>query len=475
MSYITLNDYKVVGSGAYGKVYVGTHNTNKLATKRRYIVNSNSVPSGCIHLNEIDIMCRMRHPNILHAITMQKENPISDSFRSDSKDPRGEDRGVTYRADLVYLITNAADGDLSTFSISDNATILDTESKDKLRDYMWQIFSAIACLHSNGYIHRDIKPSNILYTVHDDKVHITLCDFDMCLPMISQLLSVKAMTPEYTPPEVLIQGADVMYTDKVDIWGAGLVMYDLVKGDTLIKRNGRSGQDLDDYILAFHHTHLPGGDTLDITNKEYEIDTDCNLDLGDKEVNDLLHHMLECDVDKRWSILQCMRHPLFQGREVPQEIVSHLSLIDDHDAIFFDHIINTHYITEEMAKVFDSYLDIISENEMYGFFLGLDILMRVCHRKYKGKERNLAVCCFNLGMKYFGKESARFSRIDNEDAKKIEYNIIANHLSGNIYRDTVYNHINSNPERIYTYLMSNKLFPNKLSTVVSAIRKVLDS
>jgi hypothetical protein len=132
-----------------------------------------------------------------------------------------------------------------------------------------------------------------------------------------------------------------------------------------------------------------------------------------------------------------------------------------------------------MAAVFDPYMEEkdptchLSESRMYGFFLGLDILMRVCTKKYHGDKRNLAICCFNLGMKFYGKEQALYIPIDPEDAKRIEYSIIADKLDGKIYRDNIYNHIQGFHREIYKYLMAPQIFPCKFSELLTAIKKNL--
>lgn len=485
---IVLSECRVIGSGAYGKVYSGVHQGKKYATKRRYIVDTTSIPPGCIHVNEIDTMCRLKHPNLLNAITMQRENPVPDSFRSDRLNPSGSTSDYKFRADLIYMLTDTADGDLSDIFLSPTGKVEGNDPygmdvKEVLRDHMWQVFSGIAYIHAQGFVHRDIKPSNILYFLHQEgenkcRKEIRICDFDMCYPDIQAMNSAKAMTPEYTPPEILVQGVDVTYTPKVDVWGAGHVMYHLVTGESLIVRGDRVRQDLDNYIIAVEKAHFPSGSSIQIPSYLQEdiarIDPGEKplFDLGDPEVNDLLLHMLDCDPEKRYSVLDCMRHPFFQGREIPPECIPSLPN-DKGDILVFDHTLEKHTITEDMANVFDEQLEDLSDNQMYGFFLGLDILMRVCAKKYRGDTKNLAICCFNLGMKYFDKESAKFIPISVDAAKRIEYNIISSYLGGKIYRDTVYNHIGDHADKIYRYLMAPDLLPNKLSVLINAIRKSL--
>ena len=129
-----------------------------------------------------------------------------------------------------------------------------------------------------------------------------------------------------------------------------------------------------------------------------------------------------------------------------------------------------------MALVFDEKLD--GSIDDHGFFLGLDMLLRVCVNKYRGRPRDLAICCYNLGMKYFNKETARVIPLEAETIKRVEYSIIATHLKGKVYRDTIYNHVEptiSNKKRIYKYLMTPSLFtrPRRFSELLEAIQSLL--
>lgn len=462
---IYLSDCKVIGHGSFGRVYTGKYNDKSYAVKRRYIVQANYVPPGCVHVNEIDAMCRLKHKNLLHAINLQQTNPIPDNFKMDTNMPNGDSSNVKFRADLIYLITDMYDGDLSDIQICNTGMITNSD-KDLLKSIMWQILDGINYLHSQNMIHRDLKPANILFKkIDSNNYDIKICDFDMCLPELLEFTMSKAMTPEYTPPEVLDQESDILYSKINDIWGIGNTLYQLVKGTSIITRGDKKDEELDRYILAMQKKYLPNGDSIMTDLSDVKLSNEkISLDLGDNQANDLLQHMLDCNPDTRYNIKQCMEHPFFS--ESGYKYIEY----DKNN----DFMLDKHYITEEMAQIFDEQLLHCTTNQYYGLFLGLDILMRVCSKKYKGNGRNLAICCFNLGMKYYYKETSKFITIDTDTAKRIEYNIIANYLQGKIYRDTIYNHIGTHQNDVYKYLMApDILMPCKFSSLLHAIKNNL--
>ncbi|CAN1331949.1 Serine/threonine-protein kinase PEPKR2 [Linum perenne] len=84
--------------------------------------------------------------------------------------------------------------------------------------------------HEMGVVHRDIKPENILI-VSSGK--IKLADFGLGLLKFcnlcwcaGQTLSGLAGSPAYVAPEVLQED----YSEKVDIWSAGVLLHALLAG-----------------------------------------------------------------------------------------------------------------------------------------------------------------------------------------------------------------------------------------------------
>ena len=91
------------------------------------------------------------------------------------------------------------------------------------REFMMKLLRSCQHVHANGMIHRDIKPENIL--LNGDVVK--LADLGSCRGLYQdQPLTEYISTRWYRAPECLL--TDGYYGYKMDIWGVGCVMYEIL-------------------------------------------------------------------------------------------------------------------------------------------------------------------------------------------------------------------------------------------------------
>ena len=79
-----------------------------------------------------------------------------------------------------------------------------------------------------GIVHRDIKPENFLLYNDGHRIKIKLIDFGFATYCKEdETMNDQLGTPQYAAPEIFEQKP---YNFKVDMWSAGVVLYNMVKG-----------------------------------------------------------------------------------------------------------------------------------------------------------------------------------------------------------------------------------------------------
>ncbi|AAZ10342.1 protein kinase, putative [Trypanosoma brucei gambiense DAL972] len=95
--------------------------------------------------------------------------------------------------------------------------------EEAIIEWMVELLSGLAHLHSRRVVHRDIKTSNIFVT---EKNHLKLGDFGVCTVLTSASIATNSMvgTPLYFSPEVCAGDA---YDVRSDVWSLGVVFYEM--------------------------------------------------------------------------------------------------------------------------------------------------------------------------------------------------------------------------------------------------------
>ncbi|KAJ0256861.1 Serine/threonine-protein kinase PEPKR2 [Hirschfeldia incana] len=157
-------------------------------------------------------------------------------------------------------------------------------SEQRAANIFKDLMLVINYCHEMGVVHRDIKPENILLT---SAGKIQLADFGLAMRIAKgQTLSGLAGSPAYVAPEVLSES----YSEKVDVWSAGVLLYALLSG-----------------VLPFK------GDSLDAifeAIKKVKLDFNSGVwEFVSKPARDLLARMLTRDESARITADEVLRHP----------------------------------------------------------------------------------------------------------------------------------------------------------------------
>eukprot|EP00730_Choanoeca_flexa_P015687 TRINITY_DN7259_c0_g1_i3.p1 TRINITY_DN7259_c0_g1~~TRINITY_DN7259_c0_g1_i3.p1 ORF type:complete len:574 (+),score=87.91 TRINITY_DN7259_c0_g1_i3:137-1858(+) len=193
---------RTIGIGAFGKAWLAKQqSTNKeFCMKEMSIDNEQAMMEA---RSEAQVHAHLKHPFIIQ-------------FEEVVKTPT-----------MVYIVMEYADqGDL--------ATLLDERSASKrhlpeeqLMVWMTQILQALAYIHRRGMIHRDVKSANI-FLMRSGVVKLGDMGCARVLEDNASRIDMRTCaspcgTPLYQAPE---QTKGTAYTQKVDIWALGCVLYE---------------------------------------------------------------------------------------------------------------------------------------------------------------------------------------------------------------------------------------------------------
>ncbi|KAJ3124813.1 hypothetical protein HK098_000853 [Nowakowskiella sp. JEL0407] len=190
-----------------------------------------------------------------------------------------------------------------------------TISESKAKMYFWQICKAVEYMHGKGIFHRDIKPENIL--VADNL--IKLADFGSCRGIHSKPPFTEYIaTRWYRSPECLL--CDGMYNYKMDVWGAGCVLFEIVSKVPLFPGSNELDQ--------LHRIHAVVGTPSQkvlkhmLGNKMNGMKYNFPHREGtgiraliqhvSNECVDLINLMLAYDPDDRITSKEALKHPFFR-------------------------------------------------------------------------------------------------------------------------------------------------------------------
>ncbi|CAF2532740.1 unnamed protein product [Rotaria sp. Silwood2] len=125
--------------------------------------------------------------------------------------------------EALYIILELVDGGELFDRIVAHGQFDEATSKFLFR----QMCIGVKYLHSRSITHRDLKPENILLTSPDtNEALIKITDFGLSR-FINETSLMKTFcgTPNYLAPEILVTRGEGSYTNKVDVWSLGVILY----------------------------------------------------------------------------------------------------------------------------------------------------------------------------------------------------------------------------------------------------------
>lgn len=246
---------RTIGHGQFGKVKLAVHNKTKTKVAIK-VIKKGGIDEGASKfiLREIQIMKRLRHPNIIQLYEV-----------------------IDTEARLFLVMEYASGGEVMDF-IAVHGRLKERDASNFFAQVAW----AVHYCHSQKTVHRDIKAENLLL---DDHMNVKLIDFGLSnIFYPPQKLRTFCGSPMYAAPE-LVQHHEYVGPE-VDCWSLGVLLYFLVCGS--LPFGGESYAELYQQIMRANYTLPP------------YLSAGCR---------DLIRHMLVSDPTKRFTIEEIVRHP----------------------------------------------------------------------------------------------------------------------------------------------------------------------
>jgi serine/threonine protein kinase len=275
---ITVGKYliypKVIGSGRQGQVRECIHK----GTGHRYAVKSilkRTVDPRAISL-EVSLLRQIQHPSIIQLVDVQEDE------------------------EHVHLITELCTGGELYDRIIDKL-LLDSNhrrhsgrprcfTEDATTRIIYEVLSAVTCMHDNGIVHRDIKTENILFQTLDDDDNAPIKIIDFGLSRVhydnDEPMSIFVGSAYYVAPEVLLK----KYDKSCDVWSIGIITYIMLSGTPPF--NGNTDDDI--------HTSILRG-VMNWDPKDWS-GISC-------EAIDFIQRVLQVDPKQRLTARQALQHP----------------------------------------------------------------------------------------------------------------------------------------------------------------------
>ncbi|GBG25868.1 Protein kinase, putative [Hondaea fermentalgiana] len=190
---------KVIGQGAYGRVFQVRHNKTDDIFAMKVLAKGQVLEKNNMSYvrEERNILSKTNHPFVVQLMC---------AFQTPSK---------------LYLVMEYVSGGELFSHLREEGLF----EEHQARFYAAEIILAIEYMHQNGIIHRDLKPENVLL---DSEGHIRITDFGLATENRVEARTLCG-TDLYMAPEMI---AGHGYGKAVDYWSLGAILFEMLTGDT---------------------------------------------------------------------------------------------------------------------------------------------------------------------------------------------------------------------------------------------------
>ncbi|KFU99893.1 Serine/threonine-protein kinase STK11, partial [Pterocles gutturalis] len=215
----------LLGEGSYGKVkeMLDSETLCRRAVKILKKKKLRRIPNGEANVKkEIQLLRRLRHKNVIQLVDVlyneekQKIYPFITRL-------------------LISFLNSAFTYMVMEYCVCGMQEMLDSVPEKRFpvfqaHGYFCQLIDGLEYLHSQGIVHKDIKPGNLLLTTNGTLKISDLGVAEALHPFAEDdTCRTSQGSPAFQPPEIA-NGLDTFSGFKVDIWSAGVTLYNITTG-----------------------------------------------------------------------------------------------------------------------------------------------------------------------------------------------------------------------------------------------------
>jgi serine/threonine protein kinase len=178
-----------------------------------------------------------------------------------------------------------------------------------IRDTFRQVVDAVRYFHENYVVHMDLKPSNFWCDEATKTVKIGDFGFAFVNEGKNTLLRKPVGTLEYMAPELFRSRERPCHPEPVDIWALGVTLYAML--------TGRHPWPPYQGIAREHHFDL--GNEFTMASQLDKYSYPALPETVSSDAKDLIGHMLNKDLSRRYNIHQIANHPYLTAMSTPRE------------------------------------------------------------------------------------------------------------------------------------------------------------
>lgn len=427
---------KEISSGGYAMVYEickGKYDKDT-RTCNGELYAEKVYTEGEPEFNEIDVLSRFDHPNLLKAIKSHVDS--NGNFH------------------LILPLADKPNYDLKKVIEKGKLSI------DKAIIYIYQIISAVGFLHSQEYYHCDIKPQNILM-FNDNCV---LADYGFTYHNSYNIETCG--TVGYSSPQAWSENENfnwVYYKEKInqvqsDIYSIGAVFYEcllgkqlndytLYKKDSYEANNDEAYQQTEERILKVINFMKENKRTME------ELAFDC------------IYKMCRNSQEDRYkSINEVLQHPLFVSRTMTRIIPGKIKATKMPDYNVCKSLIGPSLTVEKAMKENERFFVIMRKNQPYSLLTHITLYTLLYRTIYLAKKQSeftlVVIACLYLTIGVFKPVDFTYfdinaTRYKSEDIRNMVYKIV-DELEGIIRVPSIYEETDNALEIIWWLINVSK-------------------